>query len=328
MTKLKRRLSILGILVYILTLLGLGIGNYFVDYALVYQNGGQDRQVQAVNPNQEAEDKQVDQIKAQAEDFIAQTYQGDTAVKEWQVKSQDGLDLVGHYFPQKTSSHKWVILVHGYQSNEAETHALIPHFQAAGYHILTIAMRGQGVSQGDYIGMGYLDKEDLLTWINRVVDQDPDSQIVLHGTSMGGATVLFTAGLDLPKNVTKIVDDAGYSSVYDIFASELKARFSLPAFPVLDLSNIVAQAKAGYSLKAADVKKYVAKAHVPILIIHTENDDFVPVAMAHELYQAIPGSKEIKIFPKGGHAHARYLNQNAYYQTLFDFLDQEKGDQS
>ena len=47
--------------------------------------------------------------------------------------------------------------------------------------------------------------------------------------------------------VVGYIEDCGYTSVWDIFASELDKRFSLPTFPVLDISNVVAQMRAGYS---------------------------------------------------------------------------------
>lgn len=67
---------------------------------------------------------------------------------------------------------------------------------------------------------------------------------------MGGATVMMTAGDNLD-HVIGYVEDCGYISVWDIFASELDKRFSLPTFPVLDISNMVASLKAGYNFKKA-----------------------------------------------------------------------------
>ena len=41
--------------------------------------------------------------------------------------------------------------------------------------------------------MGWLDRLDIISWINWIIEQDPDAQIVLHGVSMGAATVMMTS---------------------------------------------------------------------------------------------------------------------------------------
>ena len=55
------------------------------------------------------------------------------------------------------------------------------------------------------------------------------------------------------------IEDCGYTSVWDIFASELDKRFSLPTFPVLDISNFMAQIRAGYDFKEASSLEQVKK---------------------------------------------------------------------
>ena len=52
---------------------------------------------------------------------------------------------------------------------------------------------------------------------------------------MGAATVLMASGDELPSNVKAIIADSGYTSVWDIFASEAKKRFNIPKFPVLNM---------------------------------------------------------------------------------------------
>ena len=112
-------------------------------------------------------------------------------------------------------------------------------------------MRATGESEGEYIGMGWLDKDDLKCWIDLIIKQNNNSNIILHGSSMGAATVLMASGDELSSNVKAIIEDSGYTSVWDIFASEAKARFNLPAFPVLNMFEIVANFRAKYDIKEA-----------------------------------------------------------------------------
>ena len=45
----------------------------------------------------------------------------------------------------------------------------------------------------------------------------PGAQVVLHGVSMGAATVMMTTGEQLPENVRAAVEDCGYTDVWEEF---------------------------------------------------------------------------------------------------------------
>ena len=183
------------------------------------------------------------------------------------------------------------------------------------------SMRASNESDGEYIGMGWLDKEDLKCWINLIIEQNKNAQIVLHGSSMGAATVLMASGDNLPNNVKAIIEDSGYTSVWDIFASEAKARFNLPTFPVLNMFEIVANIRAKYDIKEASALEQVKKATIPILFIHGDRDDFVPEYMCEELYKATKTKKEKLIIKEAGHTESRYKEPETYYNKIFEFLD-------
>ena len=169
--------------------------------------------------------------------------------------------------------------------------------------------------------MGWLDRKDMLLWINKVLEYENDAQIVLHGISMGGATVLMTSGEEMPDNVKAIVSDCAYTSAQDIFASELKLRFGLPAFPILNSGNVVAQIRAGYSIKEASALNQIKKSNIPTLFIHGSVDNFVPVGMVHELYSAETSEKDLLIIEGAGHAESRDLDPDQYYKKTFNFIE-------
>ena len=99
--------------------------------------------------------------------------------------------------------------------------------------------------------MGWPDRRDMLQWIDWIIRRDSEAKIVLHGISMGGATVMMTAGEDLPGQVKAVVEDCGYTSVWDIFTDELDYLFHLPAFPLLNIASCLSSLRAGYSFSEA-----------------------------------------------------------------------------
>ena len=305
------------------------IGSYFVRYSLVPNSGAQNRIIkdQQAVPTEEHVDPEAQRLETNmVNDIIlrdAWMNEMNFENREVSIQSHDGLQLGGHAFLQEEPTNRWVIACHGYQSGEGETLLIGRHFYEQGFNVLTISLRAHGKSEGDYIGMGYLDKEDLVSWTNDLIEKYPDSEIVYHGTSMGGATVLMASGLDLPDQVKAIVSDCAFTGIWDVFASELKLRFNLPPFPILHMARIMGKLKAGYDIKDGNVIKFIRKSTLPILFIHTKEDDFVPVSMVHDLYAAkVQGEKEIYILEDGGHAEAKYAEPVAYYERVFQFVNQ------
>lgn len=138
---------------------------------------------------------------------------------------------------------------------------------------------------------------------------------------MGAATVLMASGDELPQNVKAIIADSGYTSVWDIFASEAKARFGIPAFPVLNMFQVVAKIRAGYDIKKASALEQVKKSNTPILFIHGDKDDFVPESMCEKLYDSANCIKEKLIISGAGHTDSKYKEPDTYYNKIFEFID-------
>lgn len=128
----------------------------------------------------------------------------------------------------------------------------------------------------------------------------PSAQIVLHGVSMGGATVLMTSGEDLPPQVKAIVADCAYTSVKAQLSYQLRRMYRLPSFPFVQSASLITRLKAGYGFGEASALKQVRKAKAPILFIHGDADNFVPFAMMNELYEACQSPKRL-IVPQAGH---------------------------
>lgn len=326
MKKSKKILILLISIISFILLSSYFIGNYFVQYALVPNSGGENRNVENENPISDSVKEKIDAVEnkeqTDADNWIKEIQNN---IVEQYIISDDGLKLYGHLFYQSENTNKWAIIVHGYQSNETKSYPIAHNFYKNGYNILTISLRAHKPSEGKYIGMGYLDKYDLQKWISHLVNIHPNSNIILHGTSMGGATVLMSQEVSLPKNVKAIIADCSYTSVREIFASELEKRFNLPDSPVLDMAQVVAIYKAGYNINKASALEAVKMNDIPTLFIHTTDDDFVPIEMSKELFENKKGSnKELLIIEGGGHADAKFQNPEKYYSSIFNFINKYK----
>ena len=237
------------------------------------------------------------------------------------ITSFDNLKLHGYKILNEIPTNKWVISVHGYTSQGLDMSGYARNFYEMGYNILIPDLRAHGKSEGDYIGMGWDDRLDIIEWINLILKFDATSEIVLHGVSMGAATVSMTSGEKLPNNVKAIIADCGYTSVWEQFSHQLDVLYSLPSFPVMNASSVVTKIKAGYTLKEASTLKQVAKSKTPILFIHGDEDDFVPYSMMDELYNATSSEKEKLTIKGAGHAKASKVNPELYWSTINIFIN-------
>ena len=323
--KKEKILKIIIAILLILILLGVGltevIGNYFVNYAIARSGAGGDRKISQESTIEVlGEDEKIIENNKKIAKENSEKWSEAIQQKQVEVKANDNITLRGTEYLKQEETNKWAIILHGYRSNPSSVLTIGEHFSEKGYNVLIPSMRACADSEGEYVGMGWLDKEDLKCWINLIIEENKNAEIILHGSSMGAATVLMASGDELPANVKNIIADSGYTSVWDIFASEAKARFNLPEFPVLNMFQIVANRKAKYDIKEASSLEQVKKSKTPILFIHGDKDDFVPEYMCEKLYDATNCKKEKLIIHGAGHTDGKYREPEKYYSTIFDWI--------
>ncbi len=247
------------------------------------------------------------------------------------ITSFDGLKLHATYFPgmedeagrpaDVSGVKKAVICFHGYTGEGLSNHiAIADYFLKKGYAMLMPDARAHGESEGEYIGFGCLDRKDALSWVNWLIGKcGNDVAIMLHGPSMGGATVLMASGLDLPCQVKGIVSDCGFTSPKEVFTHVLNHMYHLPAFPAIQGADLINKRLAGYGMDECNAKYEVQKAKVPILFIHGSSDTFVPVSMCHEIYENCASPKRKLIVEGAAHAESYYKDMADYEKVLTEF---------
>jgi len=235
--------------------------------------------------------------------------------------SRDGIKLVGRYYHVKDDAPVSIIF-HGYRSNIG-TDCNGGYYLSVknGYNVLVVYQRGHRESGGKTITFGVKERYDCLDWIAYVNERfGEEIPILLMGLSMGAATVLMAAGLDLPSNVKGIMADCGFSSPKEIL-QEVIRKMKYPLRITYFFVRMSAKIFGHFDPEEASAVEALKNAKVPVLIIHGDDDRFVPCRMSRDNYDACASAKEILIVPGAGHGLSYCVDAKAYEKAVQDFMD-------
>jgi uncharacterized protein len=245
----------------------------------------------------------------------------DQLTKETLWMTNQGLKQDAWYVPAETATNKTVIVVHGFTNDKEDMKPYAWMFHELGYNVLMPDNMSHGDSEGQIIGYGWNDRLNVIKWAEMLVEQNSDSEITLFGVSMGAATVMMASGEEsLPDQVVNIIEDCGYSSVWDELKYQAKEMYNLPAFPILYEVSAISKIRAGFSYGQASSVNQLKNNTRPVLFIHGSDDTFVPTSMVYKNYQATQGEKELYIVKGAGHAKSFETDPQAYIEKILTFL--------
>ena len=244
------------------------------------------------------------------------------------IRSRDGLKLHALYLAAEKPAVKLVILHHGYTSHAVDNATHAKFFNEQGYEVLLLDLRAHGESEGEYVGFGILDRFDTLEWARYGRERfGQDVKIVLHGTSMGGATVLMALGLpEIQETVSAVIADCAYTSPADIFASVIQKDYHLPPTPIIKLTSVRSRKAAGYGFDDYSTLDALRGNRVPVLFIHGREDKFVPTWMSQKNYDACTSKKRLLMVDNAGHGSSVFENLPLYERTEKEFLADALGE--
>ncbi len=246
--------------------------------------------------------------------------------EEVTITSRDGIALSALYLRQSSSA-PLQIMCHGYKSHPLKdmsgggSEAL-----RRGYNLLLIKHRAHQESGGNCLTFGAKERYDVADWIDwhnkKYGDNDP---IILVGISMGAATVILASALPLPDNVRCVIADCPYSSAEAILKKEI-GRMRLPVSIFYPLMRIGARLFGSFKLEDADVALAAREKNLPLLLIHGEDDDFVPTNMSKIIANGSRGACELHIFPRARHGTSYLTDPEGYMQIVDKFIENYLGE--
>ena len=236
------------------------------------------------------------------------------------IESFDGLTLWGTYFECAPGA-PIEILFHGYRGHaNREMSGAVRRCHSLGHSALIVDQRACGRSGGNVITFGVNESRDCLKWVEYVVDRWPDAKIILAGVSMGAGTVVMATARNLPKNVIGVLADCGYTSPKDIIKKVISVDMHLPADLAYPFVQLGARLFGHFNIDELAPIDAVRNTKIPILLIHGQEDDFVPCEMSVRCHEANPTSTRLHTVPGAGHGLAYPVDQEGYLKAAREFF--------
>lgn len=245
------------------------------------------------------------------------------AIRDTFIQAPDHANLHALYIKAPEPSDITAIVIHGHTaSSVAVAHLGYMYNHDLGYNVIMPDLRLSGLSDGDHYTMGWDEKEDIKLWISFAKQLFSDTtRIAVHGVSMGAATTMMLSGDSLADNVKWFIEDCGYTSVWEQFRYVLAKDYHISNTSLLKAAQKKAIKLYNLNFKTASSEAQVKKSTQPMLFIHGNSDNYVPVSMAKKLFDVKPDPKEIWIVPQAAHAQAYKQAPAEYTKRVKEFID-------
>jgi fermentation-respiration switch protein FrsA (DUF1100 family) len=205
-----------------------------------------------------------------------------------------------------------VIYLPGNSSSRCEAVPLLGFLLPMNITVFAFDFCGSGRSDGDYISLGYYEKEDVKTIINYLRYSNKVSTIGLWGRSMGAVTsILCAKEFDKNNIISCVVSDSAFSSLSKLIDEFVSKVIMLPQFFIDILKTRVGdiiEKKANFRIEKIEPIENLEKCkNIPILFCHGLHDTFINNHHCNDLYKIYGGQKEIVMF-EGEHNEKRPLH--------------------
>lgn len=252
--------------------------------------------------------------------------------------------LAGYYLKPKNLSAEHcasdlncvALLVHGYTDSAAGMAYLAEEYTSRGIAVVAVDCRAHGHSDGNVITLGYTDSKDIVLWVEEIKRRFGDVKIILHGVSMGAATVILSLARRRMQSyagqIVLAVADCGFSCAKAQMLGQSRVLFGSSGFQqvlarlVLSGMSLVNFFMCGFfigqnsPLKALRKKSRLRTASVPVILFHGEKDAFVPIEMSDALKEAGGDNTTLIKVKDAPHIGSYFYAPEMYMSRIMDAL--------
>ena len=199
-----------------------------------------------------------------------------------------------------------VLYLHGNSSSRLEGLNNLEVLLRHNINLFVIDFPGCGLSEGEYISLGYHEKNDVKIIIDFIENLPGVSKIGVWGRSMGAATTLLYTYKD--PRISAICIDSPFENFKRLAEELVIKQIKLPKFIIDGALKIIqgtVKNKNGLDIYKLKPLEKVSNTFQPALFIHAINDELINVEHSINLFNNYGGPKSLKCCDKGGHNSRR-----------------------
>jgi len=203
--------------------------------------------------------------------------------------TKDNVKIHGWFIPNKNTSAKTIILTHGYPADKGN---ILPAtiFLHEKYNLLYFDFRYLGQSEGNYSTIGKNETLDLLGAIQFLKDRKIQ-KVGVWGFSLGAAVALMTA--PSAPEIKAIVSDSSYARL-DWMAIDYY-RIPILSYPLASLTRLWGRIILNMDINDVSPSQSARTLKIPILLVHSRNDDVVSFRNALLLQDSLKNNKQTEV---------------------------------
>jgi len=240
---------------------------------------------------------------------------------EFQFRSSDGLLISAlHLKPQQANGHT-ILVCHGLAHDKLSGIRYVQYLLKDGYELVLMDFRNHGQSEGSITTYGHFEKQDLLGTIRYLRDQGLQGKLGILGASMGAAIALLTAAKS--KEISVMVLDSPYASLREMCNTWARKTTKFPElFIKLPVQLAYCWLFLMYRFWVPEVEPSISAQSVqcPVFLIHGGADQRIPSFHSEQIYEKLPGEKELWIVKDVDHLGVYLKHTEEYQRRVLGFF--------
>lgn len=235
--------------------------------------------------------------------------------------SRDQILQCSFYYQKVSVPLPCVVYLHTHSGSRLEALPILQTLLPSNINIFTFDFSGCGNSEGEYVSLGWFERDDIASVVNFLRETGKATAIGLWGRGTGAvAGLLYT---DKDPTIGGLVLDSPFASLRQLAEEEINKRVSIPGFiksVAMDYVRKSILKAAEFDVNDLNILENISNSYTPALFCHGKSDTFIHPHHSKDLYEAYQGDKNL-IMLEGNHNSPRpnfFMDSVAifFYNTL------------
>ncbi len=305
MNKKKKLFRVLIIIIFIIIIGTILYGKYVADQFL------------NANVDNDTKDNSIKQLAIW--NYNLDEFKSIWSEEEILLNSYDGTEIFLYKYSPNTDSKGNVIIVHGQGGDHISVAPLTQLYLENGYTVFAPDQRASGNSTYTEVSFGARESKDIESIVEYIALTEDDLPLILHGQSMGAATLAIYASKHSETFDYLILDSVYESLEYIVREIISEIDESIVDFSIVS-SNIYMKLFNGFTYDDSNVLKSAERITVPTLFIQSAYDEIAPKESGEKIFNSILSHEKKYLLLNSEHVKGIIDFRNEYSKEVLSFI--------